>query len=68
MTVKWRRIENLSSATTALGEFSGTALPSWQDAVRPTVTDVTKEIKKYGNLVLTTEELDLSTSIPETCS
>jgi hypothetical protein len=27
--------------------------------VQPTITDVTKEIKKYGNLVLTTEELDL---------
>src|SRR6185436_11567022 len=60
MTAKWRRIENLSSATTALGEFSGTAAAFLgRSAVRPTITDVTKEIKKYGNLVLTTEELDL---------
>ena len=60
MTAKWRRIENLSSATTALGEFSGTAAAFLgRSAVQPSVTDVTKEIKKYGNLVLTTEELDL---------
>jgi N4-gp56 family major capsid protein len=58
--VKWRRIDNLSAATTALGEFSGTAAAFiGRDAVRPSVTDVTKEVKKYGNLVLTTEELDL---------
>jgi N4-gp56 family major capsid protein len=60
MTVKWRRIENLFAATTALGEFSGTASAFLgRSAVQPTITDVTKEIKKYGNLVLTTEELDL---------
>jgi N4-gp56 family major capsid protein len=60
-TVKWRRIENLSSATTPLGEFSaGTAVAFLgRDAVRPSITDVTAEMKKYGNLVLTTEELDL---------
>lgn len=59
-TVKWRRIENLSSATTALGEVSGTAAAFLgRNAVQPTITDVTKEMKKYGNLVLTTEELDL---------
>lgn len=60
MTVKWRRIENLSAVTTALGEISGTAAAFLgRDAVQPTITDVTKELKKYGNLVLTTEELDL---------
>jgi N4-gp56 family major capsid protein len=60
MTAKWRRIENLSAATTALGEFSGTAAAFLgRDAVQPSVSDVTAEIKKYGNLVLTTEELDL---------
>src|SRR5678816_8064 len=60
MTAKWRRIENLSSATTALGEFSGTAAAFLgRSAVQPSITDVTKEVKKYGNLVLTTEELDL---------
>lgn len=60
-TVKWRRIENLSSATTALGEFSaGTAVAFLgRDAVRPSITDVTKEVKKYGNAILVTEEVDL---------
>lgn len=59
-SVKWRRIENLSSATTALTEVTGTAAAFLgRDAVQPTITDVTVAIAKYGNAILTTEEIDL---------
>lgn len=59
-SVKWRRIENLAPATTALGEVTGTAaFGMGRNAVQPTITDVTVAIAKYGNWVLTTEELDL---------
>lgn len=59
-TVKWRRIENLSLATTALGEQVGNT--SWQmgrTAATPTVTDLTVAIAKYGNFINFSEELDL---------
>ena len=60
MSVKWRRIENLSPATTALGEITGTAaFGLGRNTVQPTVTDLTVAIAKYGNAILTTEELDL---------
>ncbi len=60
MSVKWRRIENLSPATTALGEVTGTAaFGLGRSAVQPTITDVTVAIAKYGNAIMTTEELDL---------
>lgn len=59
-SVKWRRIENLSAATTALAQVSGTAAAFLgRDAVQPTITDVTVAIAKYGNAILTTEEVDL---------
>lgn len=60
MSVKWRRIENLAPATTALGEVTGTAaFGLGRNAVQPTVTDVTVAIAKYGNAIMTTEEVDL---------
>ena len=59
-SVKWRRIENLTAATTALSEVSGTAAAFLgRSAVQPTITDVTVAIAKYGNAVLLTEEVDL---------
>ena len=59
-SVKWRRIENLAPATTALGEVTGTAaFGMGRNAVQATVTDVTAAIAKYGNWILVTEELDL---------
>lgn len=59
-SVKWRRIENLNASTTALSEITGTAAAFLgRDAVQPTITDVTQAIAKYGNLILTTEEIDL---------
>jgi N4-gp56 family major capsid protein len=59
-SVKWRRIENLTAATTALTEVTGTAAAFLgRNAVQPTVTDVTAAIAKYGNAILTSEEIDL---------
>jgi N4-gp56 family major capsid protein len=58
-SVKWRRIENLATATTALGEVTGTAAAFLgRNAVQPVVTDITVAIAKYGNLILLTEEVD----------
>lgn len=59
-SVKWRRIENLAAVTTALAEVNGTAAAFLgRDAVRPTYTDITATVAKYGNAILTTEEMDL---------
>lgn len=62
MSVKWRRIENLTAVTTALSEHTenGPAVFGLgRSTVKPTITDVTKAIAKYGNAILTTEEVDL---------
>jgi N4-gp56 family major capsid protein len=59
-SVKWRRIENLATATTALSEQIDTlAFGNGRDAVNPSITDVTVAIAKYGNAIITTEEVDL---------
>lgn len=72
-SVKWRRIENLAPATTALGEVTGTvAFGLGRDAVQPTITDISVAMAKYGNPIYTTEEVDLynvnsnSTALMET--
>lgn len=58
-TAKWRSFNNLAPVTTAMAELTGNlALPT-RDAVQPTVTDVTKEVAKYGNYILLNEEVDL---------
>src|SRR3990167_32299 len=61
-TVKWRRIENLAVATTALSELSPGATATFglgRTSVRPTIFNVTKAVAKYGNAIITTEEIDL---------
>lgn len=59
-SVKWRRIENLSAATTALSEITGTAAAFLgRSAVQPTITDLSVAMAKYGNAILLTEEVDL---------
>src|SRR3990172_8857326 len=61
-TVKWRRIENLAVATTALSELSPGATATFglgRTSVRPTIFNVTKAVAKYGNAIITTEEVDL---------
>lgn len=62
MSVKWRRIENLSPATTAISEHTenGPAVFGLgRSTVTPTIQDITKAVAKYGNAILTTEEVDL---------
>lgn len=62
MTVKWRRIENLAAATTALSEHTenGPAVFGLgRSTVKPTIVDITKAVAKYGNAILITEEVDL---------
>ena len=60
MNVKWRRIENLAPVTTALGEVTGTMVfGNGRNSVQAVITDVTVAMAKYGNWILTTEELDL---------
>src|SRR4026208_451004 len=57
MTVKWRRIENLATATTALSELSEhgpLAFGAGRSSVIPTVTDLTTAVAKYGNFVILT--------------
>jgi N4-gp56 family major capsid protein len=59
-SVKWRRIENLSAATTALSEITGTAAAFLgRDLVQPSITDLTEAVAKYGNAIGITEEVDL---------
>jgi len=61
-SVKWRRIENLAPAQTALTEVAGGSTLAFgvgRTAVEASITDVTKAIAKYGNAIITTEEVDL---------
>lgn len=61
-SVKWRRIENLAAVTSALSENTEGTTPAFgfgRSTVRPTITDVTAAIAKFGNGISTTEEIDL---------
>lgn len=58
-TAKWRRIENLSAATTALSELTGNVAFPTRVSVQPSVTDFTVAVQKYGNFILLNEEVDL---------
>ena len=59
-SVRYERIENLTAATTALGEPTGNAeFFNGRDAVNPTVTRVDASMAKYGNVITLTEEVDL---------
>jgi hypothetical protein len=60
-SVKWRRIENLAVATTALSELTENgplAFGAGRTTAKPTITDVTTAIYKQGNAILLTEEVD----------
>lgn len=62
MSVKWRRIENLAAVTTAISEHTENgplAFGVGRSTVKPTITDITKAVAKYGNAILLTEEVDL---------
>ena len=59
-SVRYERIENLTAATTALGEPTGNAtFFNGRDAVNPTVTRIDANMAKYGNVITLTEEVDL---------
>lgn len=58
-SVKWRRVNNLSPVTTALGEVSTSSYGQGRSSVQATITDVTVAVAKYGNLITSTEEMDL---------
>lgn len=69
MTVKWRRIENLTAITSALSELTEhgpLAFGAGRTAVLPTITDLTVATAKYGNLMILTEEVDLFNITPVT--
>jgi len=58
-SVKWRRVNNLATATTPLAEVATSSYGQGRSSVQATITDVTVAVQKYGNLITTTEELDL---------
>lgn len=59
-SVRYERIENLTAATTALGEPTGDAtFFNGRDSVNPTVTRIDATMAKYGNVITLTEEVDL---------
>jgi len=59
-TCKWRRIENLATATTALSELQTEAsYMQGRSAAALSVTDYTATVSKYGNFVILNEEADL---------
>ena len=59
-TVTWRRIENLSAATSALSELTTTAsYMQGRSAAALSVTNVNATASKYGNFVILNEEVDL---------
>ncbi len=59
-SIKWERIENLTPVTTALAEPTGNAtFFNGRNAVKPTITPITATMAKYGNAIVTTEEVDL---------
>ena len=56
----WRRIENLTPATTALAELTGNAsYGQGRDSAALSVTNVTATMSKYGNFVILNEEVSL---------
>lgn len=59
-TISWRRIENLTPTTTALGEITGTlTLPTGRDAITPSITEPSATVAKYGQYIILNEEVDL---------
>ncbi len=59
-SVKWERIENLAPVTTPLSEPVGNAtFFNGRNAVKPTITNVTAKMEKYGNIITISEEVDL---------
>ena len=71
MSVKWRRIENLTATKTAISEHTENGPAAFglgRGTVKPAVTDVTTAIAKYGQGILLTEEVDLFNISPITAA
>lgn len=71
MTVKWRRIENLTAVTSAISEHTENGPLTFgvgRNSVKPTITDLTTAVAKYGNFVILTEEVDLFNISPITAA
>jgi len=71
MTVKWRRIENLTAVTSTLSEITENgplAFGAGRTGTKATVTDLTTAVAKIGNFVLLTEEVDLFNISPITAA
>jgi N4-gp56 family major capsid protein len=69
MSVKWRRIENLTATTTAISELTENgpvAFGAGRVSVKPTITDITVATAKYGNFIILSEEVDLFNISPIT--
>lgn len=65
-TASWRRIENLTAATSALSELTGTAAyMQGRDAAALSVTNYTATVSKYGNFVILNEEADAFNFSPQ---
>ncbi len=59
-TVTWRRIENLTEATTQLSELTTTAsYMQGRSAAALNVTNINATAQKFGNFVILNEEVDL---------
>ena len=59
-TIKWRRVEQLATSTSALSELSGAyTLMGGRSSATPTFTDVLATVSKYGQFYIITEEVDL---------
>ncbi len=69
LSVKWRRIENLTATTTALSELTEhgpLTFGAGRSTVIPTITDITVASAKYGQAIILTEEVDLFNIDPVT--
>lgn len=58
-TALWRRFEHLTPTTTPLTELTGNAAYPTRTGTQASITDITKEVLKYGDFMVITEELDV---------
>jgi len=59
LVAKWRRISNMTPATTPLTELTGSESYPTRTATQLTITDLTATLAKYGDFILLSEEVDL---------
>lgn len=57
-TAFWRRHEHMTPTTTALTELTDSTFPT-RTPSKPTISNVTKAVAKYGDYISLTEEADL---------